>query len=177
MIVCLRVFKALSIGALVVCMMLIESITEDRFENALNAGLYKNMLDDQFYLSDQVKELANELSILALFKSVEISTKRAIQVHLPSISERDISKIDRLKAAHPFDVENVTEFDAFNELRLINNCIKRSGTVSNELGTEYSHWAKRDKLDKLDKGYEELKPRVKLYVSSLISEIVKHSVR
>jgi hypothetical protein len=146
-----------------------------QFENEYDMESYKGMLEDEIFMLEEVKNLADELSITALYKHIELHTKRVVKRHLPSIDESSISDIRRLKIALPFKLEKVYEYSSFNELRLINNSIKHQGKVSNQLASAFPNWVKGEKLSDLSNVYDRILPGIKMYVSSLVSNIASHT--
>lgn len=153
-----------------------------------------NKYDIQENLIDQVEalkavaNLAYELAIIALYKKVEITTKKAIKILYPDIEQKDLYKIDFLKKQlkdKGIDIEAFTNYEAMNELRLINNCIKHSGLVDKKLA-KYNGWIegkplnyvetteKSDgdirKLNDIQSAYKRLNPLCKDYLKDLISE-------
>lgn len=151
------------------------SVDISQFENENDMESYKGMLEDEVYMLNEVKTLADELSITALFKHVELHTKRVIKRHLPSINESSLYDVRALKQALPFNLEDVDEYSSFNELRLINNSIKHQGEVSKQLARAFPIWFEGEKLSNLGEAYERLLLGIKKYVSSLVSNIASHS--
>jgi len=152
-----------------------QNVTEDQFEDPFDIDSYKGMLEDRFFMIEEVRKLSDELSILALFKHVEIHTKRVIKRHLPSIDSKKLFNINSLKQELPFTLEKVTNFNAFNELRLINNAIKHQGKVSAELARNFPSWQEGDEFPRLNNTYLRLYPQVKIYIESLVGQIASHS--
>ena len=154
-------------------------LSPDNFIDARDVEEYKNVLDDQYYLAAQVKNLANELALTALFKLVEIHTKRVVEWHLPSIDSKKLFNINSLKSALPFTLESVNNFEAFDELRELNNAIKHVGHVSEKLANNHHGlgWVQGDEFANLDDVYERLSPKISSYMDSLAQEIYRNSER
>jgi len=149
------------------------SLTKSRSDVKSDFQLATEQVEDKCYMLDEVKKLANELSILALYKKIEIHTRDAVNHHILSIDQRKLSNINDLKSSLPFVLESVDEYSAFNELRLLNNSIKHNGEVSEKLSKNFQSWKKGEELYDLDKAYNRLKPKVKIYIESLVSLILK----
>lgn len=155
-----------------------------------------NKYDIQENLIDQVEalkavaNLAYELAIIALYKKVEITTKKAIKILYPDIEQKDLYKIDFLKEQlknKEMDIATFTNYKAMNELRLLNNCIKHSGLVDKKLA-KYNGWIEGKPLNHIEKtekpdgdvdirklndiqsAYKRLNPLCKDYLKDLISE-------
>ena len=126
--------------------------------------------DDAIYMSD-VSALADELSIIALYKLFEKKHKELIQYHT---GEADSTKYsywkDALKAL-PENAKQLNSFKSANELRLINNSIKHEGNVSKELSDEFpSFGSKGDEFSELNKIFDRLKPGIIKYINELHHE-------
>jgi hypothetical protein len=152
-----------------------ESVSVDQFENPNDMESYKGMLEDQFYMQEEVRKLANELSISALYKQIELHTKRVVRRHFPFIPNNKFSSVDSLNKALPFDLSSVEQYDAFNELRLINNSIKHQGCVQKTLSNYFPNWTEGEEFKELNFAYDRLYPEVKKYISSLVSTLALHS--
>lgn len=150
------------------------SLTPDQFEDQFHMEMYKSHLDGEFYLLDEVEKLANELAIVGLYKNVEIHTKRVVKRNIPTVNEKQLFKVDRLKKALPFKLENIDEYKAFDELRLINNSVKHNAVVNKDLAQAFPSWKEGEELLELDKHYERLLPKIKKYILSLVDEIMRH---
>lgn len=155
------------------------SLSPERFLDENDMEGYKNVLDDQYHLASQVRNLANELSITALYKLVEIHTKKVIKWHLPSIESKKLFNINSLDKALPFNLADVKSYSNFDELRELNNSIKHLGTVSEKLSEKYSNngWKQGNDLEHLDKVYERLAPKISVYMDDLAAKIYEHSER
>ena len=125
--------------------------------------------------------LGDELSILALYKKVEIQTLRIIKSQIPLLFKEgknkktpyyDILK-NKVKTQRPsFAVENIRSYDAFNELRLLNNSIKHDGLVSDDLSQSYPEWGKAGaEIKGFGDAYIRLLPEIKIFVSDLVETV------
>jgi hypothetical protein len=135
----------------------------------------KHLLNEEHFLLDESIALANELSIVALYKNVEISTKRAVTTTFADVSARSLFKIRDMKDAlkrKGIDIEKLPSFPAFDELRCINNDVKHNGKVSSELA-QYAGWMLGKDLEHLDIAYDRLAPGAASYVRELVGELLK----
>ncbi|WP_340481177.1 hypothetical protein [Vibrio anguillarum] len=155
------------------------SLSPDGFLNENDMEGYKSVLDDQYYLAQQVQQLSDELSITALYKLVEIHTKKVVRWHLPSIPPKKLSNIGGLAESLSFELSEVKEFSAFDELRELNNAIKHQGMVTDNLEQKYHNhdWVAGTELKALDKAYERLAPLISIYMDDLASKIYNSSER
>ncbi|EMR34580.1 hypothetical protein QTO16_01360 [Vibrio harveyi] len=155
------------------------SLSPDGFLNENDMECYKGVLDDQYYLAQQVRQLSDELSITALYKLVEIHTKKVVSWHLPSIPPKKLGNIRGLNESLPFELNEVKEFSAFDELRELNNAIKHQGVVTDNLEKKYHNhgWVAEADLNALDKAYERLAPLISIYMDDLATKIYNSSER
>lgn len=150
--------------------------SELEFEDENDVQSYKMHLDDRDYFTSEVQHLANELSIMALLKQLELHIKRVVKKRFPSVDEKQLFKIAELKKLLPFNVNKLHCFGAFDELRLINNAIKHEGKVSNELAISFPSWKVGEDLTELGTVYTRLQPEVVLYVQAFVAACYAHSV-
>lgn len=152
---------------------------QERFDNASESDLedpsrlpcYKEHLEDLMISTYSAKLLGHELSIIALYKKIEIKMKKIVLSKVQGVNERNLSYFNYFKEVIPFSVEDIEGYHSFNELRLINNCIKHGGYVDNSLASDYSNWTESDELKDLDASYDRLLPGVKAYVSNMVDSL------
>ncbi|MBO1272282.1 hypothetical protein J3L11_11565 [Shewanella sp. 4t3-1-2LB] len=156
-----------------------DNLSPDQFEDPRDMEDYRGVLDDQYYLVNQVKTLSYELSITALFKLVEIHTKRVVKWHMPSIDSSKLFNFNSLEKALPFDLKLVKNFQAFDELLELNNAIKHVGKVSEKLASKHSSkgWVKKENFTGLDKAFDRLSPLISEYMDDLAAKIYANSER
>lgn len=134
-------------------------------------------LSDELFLSEKTEELAHEMTIIAFYKTIEITIKDMLKFS-QLFTDKEINKFWKVKelkeqvAQKVHDMETLNGYAAYDELRLINNCIKHSGKVDKELSIFYSNWKNGDKLHDLDKAYFRLKDDVNKFVVALKNEIL-----
>lgn len=128
---------------------------------------YSWIEDDAIYMND-VSHLADELSIVALYKLFEKKHKELIAFHTKDYDMRKYSYWNNVLAVLPEDAKKLSSFISANELRLINNSIKHEGVVSDELSKHFpAHGNAGSELSGLDKGFLRLKPCVIDYINEL----------
>ena len=142
--------------------------------------LYLDYLEGQQQSVVFISFLGDELSILALYKKVEIQTLIVIKRCVPSLFVCGKNKkspyyniLRNIKKELPsFNVEKVLGYMAFNELRLLNNSIKHDGLVSEDLATFFPSWGKAGvELKGLGDAYIRLLPEIKTFVSDLVETV------
>jgi hypothetical protein len=130
--------------------------------------------DDEHYFVEEAKKLAHELSIVALYKKIEITVGRAVKIAYPDAPAGSFFKIKELKnflTNKGIDISRLSGYPGMDETRTLNNAIKHSGTVSEELAN-YG-WTKGAPLSDLDKAYARLAPICAEYVEALLDELIK----
>lgn len=129
----------------------------------------REFLADDIAELDMVSQLADQLSIVALYRVVELSTGQILAHEFgKSAGDKasDIRKVRDLLKQKGVDLAAIPHYRAIDELRLLNNAIKHEGHVTNALA-EYSRWKEGDELTGLDKAYARLRPKVPAYILRL----------
>jgi len=121
----------------------------ERRANNLPSEIQEFLADDLHEL-DAISDLADQLSIVALYSVVEINTGRVLAQRFGPAARKNASYIKRL---HKFlmqqqriDIKRIPHYRAVNELRLLNNAVKHAGRVTAELAREYPRWKQGRKL-------------------------------
>jgi len=132
-------------------------------------------LSDDYYQGGLIVNLAEELVIVALYKTVEIAIKKmADRSGLFTAQElHNFFRVNSLRSSfrrHVADLRTLPGFDSYDELRCINNSVKHSGKASSELAN-YG-WVQGDELENLWPDYIRLKPGVRQFVEELASKII-----
>jgi hypothetical protein len=116
---------------------------------------------------DQIANLVDELVILAIYKAVEIQRSKLLTALFPSTKGSKLSDIRCLHATFPFACKAFAA-DRIEELRLLCNCIKHSGRVSQALCRQNPLWIAGEPLISLDLAYDRIAPYVGAYWISLL---------
>jgi hypothetical protein len=133
----------------------------------------QEFLADQVAELDMVSQLADQLSIVALYRVVELTTARMIAHEFgkrAAENASDIGKVRALLQQNGVDLTAVPHYRAIDELRLLNNAIKHEGHVTKTLA-RYSRWKEGDELIGLDKAYTRLRPQVPAYIFRLAERL------
>lgn len=133
-------------------------------------------LSDEKYAKEKISSLVYEMQIVALYKTVEIAIKDMLN-YSNLFTDKQIASfymISKLKSEvgkkiKPLD--QIKSFEAFDELRCVNNCIKHSGRVNKEL-SKYKGWSEGSEISDLNSVYEKLKYDVRSFVFDLRDEIL-----
>lgn len=147
------------------------SLSNAQFEHAGDMQSYRDHLTEQMISMQDVKDLGDELAIVALYKKVEAKMGRIIKKRIPSVASKNLSYFSTLSDVLPFDIKTVNGFDSFNELRLLNNSIKHGGVVSQELADNFSSWPQGAELKALGGAYSRVLPGVEGYVLDLVVKL------
>lgn len=138
--------------------------SEDDYED------YVSSLHDDFWQSDDVRSLGEELSIVGLHRLVEIKIRKVLKGTFPNLPDK---KKQDLIAGKPgvIDCPSLTGFSAAHELRLINNCVKHNNSIVDEkLAIAFPSWSKGDPLKNLGTHYSHLKVGVTEYIKAFVTE-------
>ncbi len=110
---------------------------------------------DELRELDTISQLADELSVVALYRVVELNTARILVYEFGPMVKKKASRVDGVKDLLLKNIglklETVPHYRAVNELRLLNNAIKHEGKVTRNLS----------------KGYKRLRPKVPTYILRL----------
>lgn len=134
-------------------------------------------LGDELFIAEVTTELAGEMMIIALYKTIEIAIK-TMTTACELFTEAQLAsfyKIGELKKQLKMkvvDVETLKHYKAYDELRCINNAIKHSGLVGTELAS-YPGFKKGQKLTDLHTHYYRLRDDVDRFLVSLQAAIIK----
>ncbi|BBB66537.1 hypothetical protein UNDYM_2284 [Undibacterium sp. YM2] len=132
---------------------------------------------DEYYASEQTVFLIGEMQIIAMYKTAEIAIKRMLKIS-DLFTDEEIGKMyvhpilkSKLKSKASIDIEILTGYKALDELRLINNCLKHSGRVDDDLSV-FPKWTLDAQISDCSNHYDRLKDDVKAFVEALGRELV-----
>ncbi len=137
-------------------------------------SIQEDLIDQNAEL-EEVEELVYELAIIALYKKIEIIIKRAIKIVYPQIDQKKLFYFNILKKElknKNIEIEAFTNYQAMNELRCLNNCIKHSHIVNHELAN-YVGWQKDKRLSGLQTAFIRLNPLCQQYLDETIQILHK----
>lgn len=141
----------------------VESPLENRLSECGDDDFMQLAYEEETIYSQQIAGLVGELSIIALYKKVEIDTKAALGIVYPSEKTDDWGYWDRLEGFLKRKMVEISELDGYlevNELRLVNNAIKHGGVVDKKLSKKYPAWIEGKKLSNMDEHFYRLLPGV-----------------
>jgi hypothetical protein len=124
-------------------------------------------LGDDVHYAQEAQELAEELAIIGLYKTIEIrATKAAKASKLFSNNKiKELYVLDKFIENFQsigIDVTAAHNFNEFKELKLLNNCLKHSGEVSLQLADlNPTHWIVGQKINNFSSHfYRLLEPNI-----------------
>ncbi|MEE4670447.1 hypothetical protein V2L05_14585 [Pseudomonas alliivorans] len=148
-----------------------DGLSADRFESENDMEDYRDFLADDYYQLNEVRKLGQALAISGLYAQVELQVKRVLASAFPDMGQDKKNRVLRGEPVTEIDCSTLPEFDAVDELRLLNNIIKHAGAVADaKLASKYPHWQANEKLFDLDKAYARLKPLIKQYMRAFVNE-------
>ena len=144
-------------------------------ERNMYADAFESKIESRWSLVNDIKELSGQLTIVALFRQVELHTKRIVKKKLPWVDASSLFSLKAFRTLLPFEIDALPGFNAFNELRLLNNAAKHQGKVTKELSKAFPLWPLDQDLSELDNAYDRLKVEVAEYVAQFVSECYRHA--
>jgi len=147
-----------------------KNLSEDDVEDLVDLDGYKNHLEDIMISTYSAKTLGYELSIIALYKKVELKISKLAPRFIEDSDKKKFSYYKTIIKTFPF-IGNLNGFKSYHELRLLNNAIKHESEVSPELAEHFPTWTVGEELKDLDKAYDRLLPGVLEFVSNFAEEL------
>ena len=152
-----------------------DCLTGDQFLDPGDIEGYRVHLGDQMNEAGDVQRLADELCIVALYRQVELHTKRVATKNFSTADVDRLLNYSPSMTTRPFDITALPDFAAFNELRLINNAIKHQGKVSGPLSENFPKWVLDSEFRDIGAAYSRLMPLVKNYMYAFVSSAYESS--
>lgn len=117
----------------------------------------------------------SEMKVISLFKNLEISMKTLIQSGYPKIKTKDFYQWDYMVSFFKSININISSISGYNEaveLRKVNNCIKHTNSISEEVKKIAEFSTLTDFLpDDIDKFILRVKPKVESFYNNLVKEV------
>ncbi len=154
-----------------------DEIEADKALSEDDKGHMLSFLADDIFIAEITTNLAGEMMIVALYKTIEIAIKKmaASSDLFTPVQIASFYKMSELRKQFKnkvCDLKTIQMFKQFDELRCINNSIKHSGIVSKELAA-YPGWKEGQSLTNLHTHYYRLRNDVDKFVEALQEEIIK----
>lgn len=151
-----------------------KNLSAEEFEYPEQIHEYRDFLMEDAITTENAMTLADQLSIIALYKKVESQTTRVIAEKIQNAASKNLSDIKKLEAVLPFKLESLKGYNSFNELRLLNNSIKHGGLVSLALSRANPNWQVKTTITSTNDSYMRLLPGVKDYVFDLVTQVYQN---
>ena len=137
---------------------------------------YQEHLIELNYINSKVLSLVNEMQIIALYKMSEIAIYDMCKISdlfEPDEIRNFYRQPDLVNAFKEkvYDMREIDNYDQYNELRLINNCIKHSGQVSKQL-SEVEGWNMGEPLQNLGAHYLRLRDPCRDFIINIRKKII-----
>jgi hypothetical protein len=135
-----------------------------------------DLASDTRYELEKIRDVAEQMLIVALYRIVELSTTRILgwRWELDLVKRRSLYKADRLNKALRKELglrpEDLAGFAAIDELRCLNNAVKHEGQVDRKL-VKYG-WKLGAELAGCSDAVARLHPSVIAYLSDLAEKVV-----
>lgn len=134
-----------------------------------HADIYASYIEDRWMLHEDVKNLAGQLLVVALYRQSELHIKRVVKKTHQNVDTSKHFDFNTLKSTVHFDIEILPKFATYNELRLLNNAVKHQGVVSKELSMRFPSWKLGEELNGLNPVYERMKPGVAEFIQNFVA--------
>ena len=130
-------------------------------------------LSSDYKLLTAVKEMSEQLAMVALYRVVELNMKNVLiwRYKPEEVEKLDIKEIGKLLAKDGIQLQNIANFDAADESRRINNAIKHKNKVTKDL-TKYPGWTEGDELRNLEPAYNRLSPKIPKFIEDFAEKVI-----
>lgn len=119
----------------------LESMGADKEEIA-------EILDNDSSSLSEVSDNFYNLLPISLYSWSEKYLKKILSlVFKKNSKEFYIKEIKDTYKQYEIDLESLSNYEIFNELRLVNNCIKHNGVVNEDLSNVYPNWKKGSEIN------------------------------
>ncbi|EHE7894535.1 hypothetical protein J0V14_001267 [Vibrio parahaemolyticus] len=154
-----------------------QKVEQDETLDADEKDLQLEFLSDDIYSAKEAMDLAEELAIIGLYKTIELRINKAARAS----GLMSNNKIKELSAkgsliknfeAIGIDLKAMDFFDEFCELKLINNALKHTGIVSSDLANlNPTIWTKDQPITDFAAHFRRLLMPNIAFISNLGSEL------
>lgn len=152
----------------------IEAIYSEK--NSFQKAMYKTLII-LLYSSIEIK-MKEILKLYSLINGIDMTitiTNRRDSRSIDEFYYKDIRKKFDENLPGVFSEKDI-EFEMFEELRLLNNCLKHSEIVSEELNERnQGRWRKGSKIEITKEDLERLESSSKSFVSNIVKNIISNS--
>lgn len=145
-----------------------------KFDKPLEYDEYLEFLAGEAQTLEQIRQLASHLAIVALYRIVELQTRKALSWRY------DKKTVDKLRSAPAVQkrlmkdtvfLDRLPGKDNVDELRALNNAIKHAAKVTSELA-KFAGWKEGDELRNLNKNFRRSTKILPTYVREMARIVV-----
>jgi len=156
-----------------------KSVTKNQFEDEHDYEAYVDTLASDYEILEDIKELSEQLAIVALYRIVELNIKKILLWRYSKEEVKKLRQIDRIADHLSKDgirLEKVRHYNTADEVRLLNNAIKHENKVTKDL-EKYRGYKEGQDLKSLDKAFNRLSPNVPKFLRFLAEKVVPKGKR
>jgi len=150
------------------------SAVRSKFEGEYEYRMYMDHLAYEHQLLEDIREMSEQLAIIALYRVVELNMKQMLmwRYEPEEVDKlRSIDKIENRLQKDGINLKDITDFKTADETRLLNNAIKHKNKVTKELA-KYRGWREGDELKNLRHAYNRLSPKIPKFLEALAEKTV-----
>ncbi len=155
---------------------LAEEIEANTLQDGCDAVWLSTLVDDDQTFLDETHKLIYQLAIVALYKKIEITTRRALATVFPdSPAEAHLKseKLNKYLRKKGIEIESLPNYAAMHEVRCLHNDIEQGGIAGKKLAA-YPDWEKGETLPHLEDAYKRLAPLCASYLKELIDMLMQN---
>lgn len=128
-------------------------------------------LADEKAMADDMINLVGEMQILALYKTTETEIKTMLKVGKIEKAENLLKKFNVTSLSKIYPIEKIKNYDAFNELRLLNNIIKHNNCIINKELADLSGLTEGEEIASFNQIYERLRKSIIEFTNDLKDQL------
>lgn len=151
-----------------------KSTTRSKFKDETEYRMHIDHLAGEHEVLESIKELAEQLAIVALYRVVELNIKQILRWRY---TPEEVKRLETIKQIinrlnrDGIHLEKVVHFKGADEARLLNNAIKHKNRVTKQLA-KYSRWKEGKELKNLREAYMRLSPDIPKFLGFLAEKVV-----
>lgn len=135
----------------------------------------KQVIYEELHQLDEVFSYGELLLILGLYRVVELTSKNIFKRYTSISNDRKLTNIGNqkriFKKKTSKSLKKIPTYEYIDELRQLNNCIKHSGKVDQNLSNNFPRWTEGDKIKNVQETYQRLKPKVPEYLYNISKDL------
>ena len=156
-----------------------KSLKKSQFNDEYDYEAYINTLASNYEILEDIKDLSEQLAIVALYRIVELNMKKILLWRYPKEEVQKLRRIDYIANRLSKDgikLEKVHHYKAVDEIRLLNNAVKHENKVTKDL-EKYGSYKEGKELKNLGKAFNRLSLKVPRFLRFLAEKVVPKGKR